>query len=216
VRLTGRGTWRSLFEPGYDRLSPYHPDCVLIDRRHNVNAGELTGRENVSGSIDSGIDVFGGLAIEAMAVRGEQLQLARWRFEQEGGFNTAGLSVVEADDSLRTTAIISFDEDDLASAIAELESRYRAHSGDAYRAADAFVAACETGTARLAPDVAARLAGLCAKCYSSGNVALSVWPDDSSYCVTVLDDEGQAASCELFAERKWKDALTRFDELAAQ
>jgi hypothetical protein len=126
-----------------------------------------------------------------------------------------GIGFAEADEQLRLTSIIAFDEDDLASAVAELESRHRALSGDAYTTGDAFVAACETGTARLAPDVAARLAGLCAKSYSCGNAVLSVWPFDSSYSVIVLDDEGQATSREFFDEDEWSDALTRFDELSA-
>lgn len=45
--------------------------------------------------------------------------------------------------------------------------------------------------------------------------ALPVWPNDSSYSVIVLDDEGQATSCEFFDEHKWNDALTRFYELSA-
>ena len=168
----------------------------------------------MAGSIQSGIDVFGALVTAPIAVRGEQLFLATWQFEQEGGFNAGGLTVLEVDELGRMLAIISFDDENLAAAAAELESRHRALSGDSYGAADAFVAACETGTARLAPDAAARLATLCAKSYSSGNVVLSVWPFDSSYCVIVLDDDGQATSCEFFDEHQWNDALMRFDELS--
>jgi class 3 adenylate cyclase/tetratricopeptide (TPR) repeat protein len=214
MRVMARSNWRGLFEPDYDRLSSYRPDCVLVDRRRNVNAGELAGREDVAGSIQSGIDVFGALVTEPIAVRGEQLLLATWRFEQEGGFNAGGLTVLEVDELGRILAIISFDEEDLASAVAELESRHRALSGDAYSVADEFLVACETGIVRLAPDVAARLATLCAKSYVSGNVVLSVWPHDSSYCVIVLDDEGHATTCEFFDEHHWNDALVLFDELS--
>ena len=56
---------------------------------------------------------------------------------------------------------------------------------------------------------------LCAKSYSCGDVVLSVWPYDSSYCVAALDDDGQATSCEFFGEHEWSDALSRFDELSA-
>jgi hypothetical protein len=121
--------------------------------------------------------------------------------------------VIEADESHLFTAIISFDEDDLASAVAELESRYRALAGNAYTVADQFISAYEAGTANLAPDVAARLAKLCVKSYSVGNVVLAVWADDPRYSVVVLDDHGRAASCEFFDEHQWNAALVRFDEL---
>ena len=126
VRVIERGRWRALFEPGHDRLSSVPSRLRARRPAAKRQRGELAGREDVAGSIQSGIDVFGALVTEAMAVRGEQLVLATWRFEQEGGFNAGGLTVLEVDELGRSRAIISFDDDDLASVIAELESRHRA------------------------------------------------------------------------------------------
>ena len=202
--LRGLGTRisRARHRPGLRHpIDRYHPDCQLIDRRQSVNAGEIAGRDGVDASISSGVDVFGALITQPHAVRGDRLVLITWRFEHEGGFHTGGLSVIEGDDLDRMMVIISFDEDDLTSTMAELEARYRTLAGDRYGPADAFIAACEAGTADLAPDVAARLSSLCAKSYSAGNVLLAVWPDDHSYTVVVLDDDGHATSCEFFSRR---------------
>jgi hypothetical protein len=115
----------------------------------------------------------------------------------------------------RTDAeLISFDEDDLGSAMAQLETRHRTLAGDAYGSADAFVVACESGTSGLEPDVTARLSPLCVKSYSAGNVLLAVWSDDHSYTVVVLDNDGHATNCEFFTEDQWSEAVARFDALA--
>jgi hypothetical protein len=83
-----------------------------------------------------------------------------------------------------------------------------------------FCGGCGTGLTRRCAKCDAELdsdlafCDLRAKSYSSGNVVLSAWPSDSSYCVIVLDDEGQATSCEFFDEHQWNDAFMRFDELS--
>jgi hypothetical protein len=121
--------------------------------------------------------------------------------------------VIDADESHLFTAIISFDEDDPASAVAELESRYRALAGNTSTVADQFISACEAGTANLVPDVAARPGKLCVMSYSVGDVVLAVWADDPRYSVVALDDHGRAASYEFFDEHQWTAALVHFDEL---
>jgi class 3 adenylate cyclase/tetratricopeptide (TPR) repeat protein len=211
MRANARSSWladfgsananRSARWASSDPPEGVHPDCVLIDNRRSVNAGAITGRDDVVASIESGIDVFGALVTRVIAVRGEQLMLITWYFEQEGGFHAGGLGVLETDESYRFRAIISFDDEDMAAAVAELESRHRVLAGRAYSAVDEFLAAHSEK--------------LCAKSYSAGNVVLAVWADDRSYSVVVLDDEGQAASVEFFEEHQWTHALARFDGLSS-
>jgi hypothetical protein len=214
MRATARSDWLNRFDPDFDPLEMYHPDCVLIDKRRSVNAGEIAGREGVSTSISSGVAVFGALSVEMLATRGDDLILIRWRFEQDGGFNTPGLSVMAGDANHQVASIISFDDGDLVSAVAELEARHRAVTGAAYGPVDAFVAACESGTAAVAPGVAAPLPQLCAKSYAARNAVLAVWID-GTFTVVTLDGGGRATSCEPFPADRWTDALARFDELAA-
>jgi hypothetical protein len=114
----------------------------------------------------------------------------------------------------QVASIISFDDGDLVSAVAELEARHRDVTGAAYGPVDAFVAACESGTAAVAPGVAAPLPQLCAKSYAARNAVLAVWID-GTFTVVALDGGGRATSCEPFPADRWTDALARFDELAA-
>lgn len=139
VRITTRGQWRTEFE-GLIDTSIYSPDCVLIDHRTGVNAGEVVGGQAVSDSIQSGIEVFGGLHLEAVAVRGDHLALYRWVFAQDGGFEAPGLCVVETDEDDRTVRVTSFDEADLATAIELLDERHAAIAGDTYTDIEGTVA----------------------------------------------------------------------------
>ena len=129
IRVTARLRWQTLYG-NVDPLSSYADDCVLVDRRSSVNAGEIRGAAEIAASIQSGIDVFGRLELEALAARGDRLALYRWAFVQDGGFATTALTVIESNEDLRTTRIESFDEHDLADAVDLLEARHAELQGD--------------------------------------------------------------------------------------
>ncbi len=140
VRFVTRNGWLSargvLIDPGYAE------DCVLVDHRPAVNAGELVGGADVARSIQSGVEVFGELRVEPIAVRGDRLALYRWAFVQDGGFEAPGICVMEMDADNRICAITSFQESHAASAVDLLEARHRELSGAAYTTVEAgFVAA---------------------------------------------------------------------------
>jgi class 3 adenylate cyclase/ketosteroid isomerase-like protein/tetratricopeptide (TPR) repeat protein len=130
IRLVVRQQWLVLYADT-DPLALYADDCVLVDRRSSVNAGEIAGKEAVAASIQSGIDVFGSLDLVPLAARGDRVTLYRWAFVQDGGFATTALTVVSSDEDLLTTRIESFDESDLADAVDLLETRHADFRGDA-------------------------------------------------------------------------------------
>ena len=204
IRMMTRNHWVERRNPsGNAVLDTYHPDCVLIDQRRGVNAGELAGRDQVSASIRSGVDVIGALAVRPLAVRGDRLLLVSWAFEQDAGFEVAGISVIEADTAGRVTHVISFDEDDLVVAQDKLEVRHRALCGDEYSDVERFLAGLEGNGLRRRQFIRDR-AFLCA-----------VAADDGvQYLVGRLAADGSSERTERFPEVQWSEALARFDELA--
>ena len=124
VRVMTRIGWLSM-RAEVDPADLYATDCVLVDHRPGVNAGSVAGRTGVSDSIRSGIEVFGELRVEPLAVRGDRLALYRWAFVADGGFEAPGITVMEMDDDDRICRITSFDESDIAKATEVLEDRHR-------------------------------------------------------------------------------------------
>ena len=129
VRIAVRSVWLGRFTD--ERPAFYRDDCVLDDRRPGVNAGTVHGAEDVRASIQSGVDVFGVLQIEWIAVRGDRLGLNRWAFVADGGFEAPGVSVIELDEHDLVARVTSFQESDLAKAIDHLEQRHVELRGDA-------------------------------------------------------------------------------------
>ena len=108
VRIGVRAQWLGRFTD--ERPQFYRDDCVLDDRRPGVNAGTVHGAEAVGASIQSGVDVFGVLEIDWLAVRGDRLALNRWAFVADGGFEAPGLSVIEMDEDDLVCRVTSFQE----------------------------------------------------------------------------------------------------------
>ena len=127
VRLAERLRWLHRHR-GVPSATFFTPDCVLDDRRAGVNAGTVGG-DAVWQSIESGIEVFGSLALEPLAVRGDRLALFRWAFVADSGFEAPGLTVIEYENGLNKR-LTSFDESDLTIAVEELERRHLVLLGD--------------------------------------------------------------------------------------
>jgi DNA-binding SARP family transcriptional activator len=110
-------------------------DIVTDDRRHTANAGHRHGRaaeiENWQAAADVGFTKFTPTVV---ATRGGRLALAR--FEASGDDRDAirveFLIVIGIDAEERIVALVAFELDDFAAAIAELDARYLAGEAAAH------------------------------------------------------------------------------------
>ena len=130
VRGLARLSWLTQVDPE-NPPAFYSADAVLDDRRAGVNAGEIVGAERVRQAIVAGTELFGALVTEPRAVRGDRLTMYHWAYVQEGGFEAPGLTVIELDDDDLACRVTSFDEGDVAIALAFMNARYRELTGHA-------------------------------------------------------------------------------------
>jgi len=130
VRLLARLSWLIQVDPA-NPPAFYRSDTVLDDRRAGVNAGEVVGAERVRQAIVTGTELFGALVMEPRAVRGDRLAMYHWAYVQEGGFEAPGMTVIEFDDDDLVCRVTSFDEGDVAIALAFMNARYRELTGHA-------------------------------------------------------------------------------------
>ena len=104
-------------------------DTVMDDRRNVVNVGRSRGRDialvNMRAATDAGTE---NLASTVIATRGERLVLGRFRYfgqeQRHDVLHTEFLAVTEIDTDNRIAARVIVDLDDIATALAELDSRY--------------------------------------------------------------------------------------------
>lgn len=105
-------------------------DISFDDRRRGMNADLQTGRANFIENFRIAADLGATQSPIAIATRGERLVLVRARFSLGDGapdeFGLDLLHVIEIDADHRTTATVTFDDDDFDAAIAELDARYLA------------------------------------------------------------------------------------------
>ncbi len=110
-------------------------DIFYDDRRRVVNGGCWNGRdlviENMRAITDFRVENLG-----LVATRGECLSLGRWRWSNSDQmldtFHTEVLCLIEVDTEQLIAAIIVFDPEDIAAAIAELDTRYLAGEAAAH------------------------------------------------------------------------------------
>ena len=112
-------------------------DVRSDDRRRVLNAGAQLGRDAVLQNFRSGAEL--GVVHSSstnIANRGERLVLTRARFERSDEhnepFQAEVLHMVQIDGGERITAILTFDFDDFASAISELDARHLAGEAAAH------------------------------------------------------------------------------------
>ena len=105
-------------------------DFVRLDRRRGVAAWDAHGPDEWVAALDAWFDVgMERLSVEPIAVRGEQLVLARVQLSNAAGAVVPFLGVWETDGSGHFVRAVHFDDDALAEAIEELDARYLAGEG---------------------------------------------------------------------------------------
>ncbi|MGI9623051.1 MAG: hypothetical protein ACR2PK_09470, partial [Acidimicrobiales bacterium] len=109
------------------------PGIRRVDRRHTVSSPEIRGAEAQLESLAHSFEVgFTSFGLRVLAVRGDRLELSSIDTRTDSGAISDRLMVTEVDaDGLITTAI-SFDHDDLLSAVEELNRRYLEGEGAAH------------------------------------------------------------------------------------
>ena len=112
-------------------------DFFNEDRRRVVNAGVRSGRGAQMADMRTVADLWTtNLTPSVIATRGELLALMHLRFwdHNQGpeAFVSEALFVIESDSEGRATALISFDMNDIDTAIAELDARYLAGEAAAH------------------------------------------------------------------------------------
>jgi class 3 adenylate cyclase/ketosteroid isomerase-like protein len=133
VRVDVRGMWLLEHDTGLAAaIDLLAPDVAQIDRRRGVAAPDLVGRDARRENLAAVSEVFGQIVAEHVAVRGERLALLHWTIAADSGFTTSGYDLNELDEENRTCRITTFDEDDLLTALEELERRHHDLRGDAH------------------------------------------------------------------------------------
>jgi DNA-binding SARP family transcriptional activator len=104
-------------------------DISTDDRRRVVGAGVRRGRDAVCAELSAVTEIgVEGTTSENIAARGEHLVLARARTwgcdPRPEAFLTEMLSIVEINADERIVALVTFDPDDIDTAVKELDSRY--------------------------------------------------------------------------------------------
>ena len=111
-------------------------DFSIDDRRRTVNGGIRRGRKAAVEDLQAAAGVgFVEATGTVLATRGDLLSLTRARFSggDDKPFENELLNVIEVDADDRMAAVVVFDSDDFEAAIAELDTRYLAVEGAAYR-----------------------------------------------------------------------------------
>ncbi len=120
--------WRAMAELVAD-------DYVGIDHRRVVSAETQYSRDEVVRDLQAAADVgFAISMVGAVAIRGKRLVLARTRASgrDPGAVENDALNVVEIDADNRIANVVTFDLEDIESAVNELDARFVAGEGAAY------------------------------------------------------------------------------------
>lgn len=112
-------------------------DVVTDDRRRVVNAGVRQGRDVHISDMRATAQVSGArVSSTVLAIRGDRLILSRVRVlnqnESLDDVSAQMLSVTEINLDNQATAVVAFDDDDLAAAFQELDDRYLAGEASDY------------------------------------------------------------------------------------
>lgn len=112
-------------------------DMFNDDRRRIVNAGTRHGREAALEDLRTGVDIVDLTfdAVAVIAIRGDRLVLTHASLgdgKRPKAFQLDLLQIVEIRDDERTSAVITFDLDDIDAAFAELDARFIAGEAAAH------------------------------------------------------------------------------------
>ena len=128
--------WAHFAARDWDALAELVADNYSgIDHRRVVRAENQHGRDVVVKDLQAAADVgFTISMVNAMAIRGERLVLARVRASGRDpkAIQNDVLNVIEIDTDDRIVAAVTFDLEDFDTAVAELDARYLAGEAAAY------------------------------------------------------------------------------------
>ena len=114
---------RSIAEDGIE-AGFISPDVHREDRRRLVASPVVVDGNDFAAEVGAMFSVFDRIDVEPVAVRGERLTLVRLRCVREPDFESSWLALYEYDEQGRMAHEIDFDDEDLPSAMAELDPAY--------------------------------------------------------------------------------------------
>mgnify|MGYP000856862560 CR=1 FL=1 len=107
-----------------EAASNCYADSAVYDDRRQISGEPVAGRADIRAAIKRITEQFQHFEFQTLAVRGERLHLARTRWSDTAGNETAGLVLAELDADGLIVYDGRFDEDDFESAYLEMERRY--------------------------------------------------------------------------------------------
>jgi ketosteroid isomerase-like protein len=126
---TSEAGWRAMQAGDVDALVAVYDDRFVYDDQRRLSGDPI---ENIAALRSAGeqmLEHFARVEWRTLAVRGERLHLARTRWSNDAGYETAYLHIAETDGDGRITYSSYFDEDDFEGAYVGLERRYYAGEG---------------------------------------------------------------------------------------
>ena len=119
----------ALYAGDIDGATAFYSDRVVYDDRRRLSGDPISGSTAVRAAIERFGKHYNRFELDTLAVRGERLQLARHRWSDDSGNQSAGIILAEIDDDGHVIYDGRFDEDDFDGAYSELESRYYSGEG---------------------------------------------------------------------------------------
>jgi len=131
----GDGVIRALRARDIDAAVGAYADQVMYDDRRRWWGGDpIHDRAGVRAAFEHICEQHSRFEGSMLAVRGERLYLAHYRWSDDAGNQTSGIALAEINNDGRITYDGRFDEDDVGSAYRELERRYFAGEGSEFAA----------------------------------------------------------------------------------
>lgn len=124
VRTTAR-CWQLCGDGDVERATELlDPDFLHDDRRRGLT-NKLTNRADTIANNCAFVELGFSIELVPIAVRGDRVALCRALLTDASGNEIVALQVLTLDERGLRTACVSFDEDDVAAAMGELETRHR-------------------------------------------------------------------------------------------
>ncbi|MEI6251202.1 MAG: tetratricopeptide repeat protein [Mycobacteriaceae bacterium] len=145
AREVGYGVIAAAQARDIDAAVAAYSDQFVYDDRRRLSGDPIVDLAGVRAAHERLWGQYSRFEVRTLAIRGERLHLAHYRWSDDAGNQSSGLGLNEIGDDGRIIHETRFDEDDFEGAYAELEHRYYAGEGALYaisgRAATDWVAA---------------------------------------------------------------------------
>lgn len=120
-----------------DTVAQTYADRFAHADHRRISGGPVTDRTSVRAAFERIAQLYNQFEIRTLAVRGERLHLAHYRWSDDSGNQSVGFVLSENDADGRIAFQDRFDEDDFEAAYIDLERRYYAGEGAPYAEAGA-------------------------------------------------------------------------------